>query len=163
MSTSDEIHAAIAAHGAWKDAFIQSIRSGQVDSLPPSVNDDHRCAFGAWLFGETVPARERRGAHFMKVRSLHAEIHRLAEDILKKARAGRRTEAKKLLESDKALEVFSTSLQLATLEWERNWGKAPAALRSKPKKAIAKKATAKKAGVKPKKASKPAKKKRPRH
>jgi hypothetical protein len=123
MSTSDEIHAAIAAHGAWKDEFTQAIQKGKFDAIAPRVKSDHRCDFGSWLFGKTVPAKERKGRHFTKVRKLHAEIHRLAEEILKKAKAGKRAEALKLLEDDKALEVYSTSLQLAALEWERNWGK----------------------------------------
>lgn len=126
MSMSDEIHAAIAAHGTWKDEFTRAIQKGKFDAVAPRVKSDRLCDFGFWLFGKTVPARERKGRHFIKVRNLHAEIHRLAEEILKKAKAGKRAEALKLLEDDKALEVYSTSLQLAALEWERNWGKAPA-------------------------------------
>lgn len=76
---------AIAAHTKWKSRLRACI-DGHEKLNPADVSKDNMCDLGKWIYGEgakhsSIPA-------FSTLKSEHANFHKVAGEIAKKASAG---------------------------------------------------------------------------
>ena len=92
MKISDALDKAVSAHAKWKYHLMDAIDTGKSAWRVGDVRSDHACDFGKWLIA--LPLSDRLSEHAKKVRTLHAEFHGLAADVLEMALAGRKEEAR---------------------------------------------------------------------
>lgn len=95
-----EINAAIGAHGAWKLKLRTAISHGKSDTSPEVVCKDDQCAFGKWLYGPSLDADTRAGKPYEVVKRLHADFHKCASNVLRKAVSGNERDANALFEGE---------------------------------------------------------------
>lgn len=88
---------AVSAHLKWKIRLGMVIEGNSSDALDPAIveRDDH-CDLGRWLHGEGE--RHRSHSEFGEVVSEHANFHRQAAGVLRKALKGDRSGAKVALD-----------------------------------------------------------------
>jgi len=108
-STSDQLKAAVAAHGAWKARLMEVVATGSSGLDPAVVSRDDKCKFGTWVY-EASPPEARGSAHYGQVRELHAKFHNLAGQILRLAASGQRHQAAQAVEFGGELDKLSTAL-----------------------------------------------------
>ncbi|MBI3795122.1 MAG: CZB domain-containing protein [Nitrospinae bacterium] len=115
-NVKEEIQKAIGAHGVWKMRLASAIQTGKVDAEVDTIRVDNKCAFGQWLYGPGVPPAEKTGDHFKKVRDLRAEFHKTAARVAELAIAGKKDDAKRLMDTG-AYKEISTNLTAAMMNW----------------------------------------------
>lgn len=113
----DQITRAIGAHGLWQARLRRAVMRGSLDVQARTAGDDDRCEFGRWL--HALPASDRDGPHFERVRALHADFHREAAAVLALAHQGRHDEARARLEPGAELDRLTTELTEAMIAWAR--------------------------------------------
>jgi hypothetical protein len=89
----------IGAHVMWKQRLTAFLAGESTETLDPEmIRLDDRCALGKWIYGDgaTMSALPR----YEEVRSLHAQFHQYAADVVSLHRAGKTSEAEKLLQGD---------------------------------------------------------------
>ncbi len=91
-----QISAAILAHDDWKARLLAAIESGSSEFQPDAVRADHLCPFGRWF--ESVEPELRDSLHYERVRTLHAQFHEAAAQVLTLALSGRGPQALTSLE-----------------------------------------------------------------
>jgi hypothetical protein len=91
-----QINAAILAHDEWKARLLAAIDSGSSEFQPDAVRADNLCPFGQWF--ESVEPELRDSLHYERVRTLHAQFHEAAADVLALALSGRGPQALTSLE-----------------------------------------------------------------
>lgn len=116
MNISDALDKAIAAHAKWKYRLMDAIDSGKSPWRVGDVRTDHACEFGKWLIGLLLS--ERLSDHAKKVRTLHAEFHGLAADVLEMALAGRKEEARAAMAFGSRFASVSSDLTATIMEWK---------------------------------------------
>ncbi len=89
----------ITAHQAWKQRLRSAISGGDERRLDAEeVARDNACELGRWLYG---PGRALQGEpEYAELRSVHAEFHACAGNILRLAQRGDRDGANALLVGD---------------------------------------------------------------
>lgn len=112
----NEITTAIGAHGAWKLKLRTAISHGSSDVKPEIVCRDDQCAFGKWLHGPSLGPDVRAGKPYEVVKRLHADFHRCAGDVLRKAVSGQKRDADALFEGEFA--ERSQILVVALTKWK---------------------------------------------
>lgn len=89
-----DFETAISAHGEWRVKLILFINdSGRLDE--ELVEDDHKCSLGCWLYGEGK--RFSAYEEYQDFKSDHAEFHRLAAEVVRMVKEGRKQDAKECL------------------------------------------------------------------
>lgn len=88
-------------HSRWVDDLIANLDGDGAVLQPPEL-DQHKCRFGQWYDG---PGQERYGHldAFRDIAGLHAATHRLGQQLVTLARAGRQVEARAHIDELKAL------------------------------------------------------------
>lgn len=119
MSLHDEISKAIGAHGMWKTRLNTAIATGKSEFMPEKVCVDNQCDFGKWLYGASLTGADKHDPHYEKVRTLHAEFHKLAANVLTLALEGKKEEAKKLVEPSGRFAGLSAELTMAMMDWAK--------------------------------------------
>jgi hypothetical protein len=114
----DEITRAIGAHGLWKGRLAAGIGTGGQDLDPAIVGRDDACDFGRFLAGPAMPAAEKAGAHYQKVRAAHAAFHRCACTVVLDVRAGRVAKAQAALAPGGAFSAASVDVTQAMMAWQ---------------------------------------------
>jgi hypothetical protein len=117
VSLSEQLDAAIAAHGMWKAKLKMAITSGKIEAPIATIRADDACAFGKWL--GTLPPSLRESAHFGVVKGLHADFHRAAADVASLATTHKATEAAALMSTTGAYTKTSMSLIRAITDWKK--------------------------------------------
>ena len=86
----------ISAHVMWKQRLSAFLAGDSAETLDPEVIGlDNRCALGQWIYGE---GRSMEALPlFEEVRTLHAEFHRYAADVVILHLSGNTPEAEQLL------------------------------------------------------------------
>ena len=115
MSLAEEIKKAIGAHGMWKMRLQSAIDTAKSEFTAENVCRDNQCDFGRWLYRAEIPAAEKSGPHYEKVRCLHAEFHKKAAEVLKVAVTGKKEEAKNLMATNSPFAVVSGQLTFAMI------------------------------------------------
>jgi len=116
---TDEIGAAIGAHGKWKVRLADAIEAGTFDLTVEQVKADNLCAFGKWLHGAEIPAGEKLADSYKTVLRLHAEFHREAANVLGLALAHEKEQALKALAPDSPYGHASAALTRAMMAWRQ--------------------------------------------
>lgn len=117
MSIVEQIDKAVAAHGMWKARLRQAIDAGKSDFTAAGVSVDNQCEFGKWLY--SLPAADRQGAEWQKVRDLHAKFHREAARVLGLAVGGKKADAESGLATGSQFAKISLELTGAMIEWKK--------------------------------------------
>ncbi len=92
---------AVQSHIIWRDRLREQVREqvrgGDLADLDPAiVGSDHQCPIGHWLYG-AGRLRWARLDSYERLRRIHAEFHRVAEQIVREAARGRADAAQQLL------------------------------------------------------------------
>ena len=120
-----QIERALAAHGSWKSHLKEAVRTGHSSRDAAEAGADNACEFGKWFYGLSSTERETQNGR--DVRTLHAEFHHLAGQILEHALGGRREEAGRLLEAGGEFAQVTAKLTFALIGWKsRSEARAPA-------------------------------------
>lgn len=112
----EDLLKAVGAHGLWKACLRRAIETGMGEFASASVERADDCEFGRWL--AHLPAGER-GAHFERVRLVHANFHREAARVLALVENGDRAGADRATSPDSDFERCTAELTRAMLEWSR--------------------------------------------
>ena len=118
MVNKDEIDAALGVHAKWRARLETAIVAGRSEFIPAVVAKDDACDFGKWL--RTVGGEDAKTAHFVKVRSFHADFHSMAAKILTMAVTGRKAEAQKALDPGGDYARTSGKLAMALNVWKES-------------------------------------------
>ena len=89
----------IGAHVMWKQRLTAFLAGSSTETLDPKVVQlDNRCALGQWIYGggQSMAALPQ----FEEVRSLHAQFHRYAADVIEHHLAGNTAAAEELLQGE---------------------------------------------------------------
>jgi hypothetical protein len=108
---------AIAAHAKWKYRLFQAVKTGKSEWTVPRVRAADRCDFGAWL--QALPVNEKMCDQCDKVKSLHAEFHHIAAEVLQMALEGRKEEAEAAISLGSHFSAVSAELTMAISEWSK--------------------------------------------
>jgi methyl-accepting chemotaxis protein len=119
MIHKDEITKAIGAHGMWKARLAQAIETGKIDITVEKVRMDNQCAFGQWLYGASLDAKDRRSPHYEEVRRLHAQFHQVVSQVVELALAGKKQEARQLMSLEGEYSTVSSRLTAAMSAWSK--------------------------------------------
>jgi methyl-accepting chemotaxis protein len=117
MVHKEEIMKAIGAHGQWKTRLLQAIETGKFDGTVETVRVDNHCAFGKWLYGPTLDAKDKLSSHYKEVRELHARFHEQAARVVSLALEGKKQEARQALAIDGEYSKVSSQLTTAMSAW----------------------------------------------
>jgi len=116
MVTREAIDAALSAHAQWKKRLQDAIATGKSEFKADAVKKDDGCQFGQWLYGLT--GEDTKSDMYTKVKSLHADFHKTAGDILELALTGKKEEALKKLEAGGPYGSATGKLVLALQAWK---------------------------------------------
>jgi methyl-accepting chemotaxis protein len=117
LTLSEEIQAAIGAHGAWKLRLRTAVDTGTSTFTVSAVGVDNQCDFGKFLHTKVDPAT-KNSAQWRKCRDLHAQFHKAAAGVLQLALAGKKEVAKEALGAQGEFTTVSRALSAAMLEWK---------------------------------------------
>jgi methyl-accepting chemotaxis protein len=86
----------IGTHVLWKKRLVALLDGTSQESLDPAaIGVDNKCALGKWIYGDGQSFAS--ASTFETVRSMHAEFHRLAAQVVSLHQAGKKDEAEHLL------------------------------------------------------------------
>ncbi|MBS0153183.1 MAG: CZB domain-containing protein [Nitrospira sp.] len=117
MAHKDEITKAIAAHGMWKTRLTQAIESGKMDTPVDTVRMDDQCAFGKWLYGASLDAKDKASLQYEEVKKLHAQFHQVAAQVVELALNGKKQKALQLVSFDGEYTKISSKLTASMSVW----------------------------------------------
>jgi hypothetical protein len=89
----------ISAHVMWKQRLVSLLAGRSEEQLDPlTIALDNQCALGKWIYGDgqmmaKLPA-------FEEVRSMHAQFHRMAAEVVKLHMMGNSSAAEVLLNGE---------------------------------------------------------------
>jgi hypothetical protein len=113
MKLSDEIQAAIGAHGAWKLRLRTAVDRGTSAFTVSTVAVDNQCDFGKFLQKAATNSE-----HQHKCRDLHTQFHNAAAGVLQLALAGKKEAANQALGAQSEFTRVSRALTAAMMEWQ---------------------------------------------
>ena len=116
MDNVADIELAIQAHTQWMSHLRQAVLDALSGIDVQSIRADSHCEFGKWLLGPGLSADDRLTDHYLEVRRLHAEFHKLAGRIVELAAAGQVAGAYTLLYGEYM--TLSGRLILAMRAWQ---------------------------------------------
>jgi hypothetical protein len=117
MNLSDQIQAAIGAHGLWKTRLRVAIQSGESDFSVAVVKQDDQCDFGKWLRGDGPDAQAKQSPQYARCVDLHRRFHLLTAGVLALALAGKKAEASNAVDINSDFARNSAELTLHLIEW----------------------------------------------
>lgn len=115
----EEITAAIAAHGMWKQRILDACETGKSEFSPEVVKTDYQCVFGKWLY-DSISAKEKASPYYVQVKDLHAQFHKEAARLLEIALNGQGAEAKKATSIGTPYASLSGKLVMLLMKWGNN-------------------------------------------
>ena len=117
MAHNAELMKAIGCHGQWKMKLRTAIECGKIETPVETIRNSDACEFGKWVrsFKETDPS----DAEFLpKIRTLHAEFHKIAAKVAELAVQGKQKEAVAFLDEGGGFINASSSLTEAIMAWK---------------------------------------------
>jgi hypothetical protein len=99
---------AIAAHSSWKGKLKTYLRKPDRSLDANAVASDSQCALGKWLYADG--AKHSALPEFKELQSLHANFHRAAADLIKRADAGENVAEEAALGANSAFSATSTQV-----------------------------------------------------
>jgi len=115
MSFKLEIANGLNSHGDWKLRLIDAINTGKSEWEPHLVCKDNECEFGKWLYScdESVANSPK----YEKVKSLHADFHRAAAEVLRLALSNEKPAALKAISTGSPYLSISAKLTQEMMSW----------------------------------------------
>jgi hypothetical protein len=117
MADIQEIDKAIGAHSMWKARLKSAISTGKSEVPVATIKVDNQCAFGQWLYGQTLNASDKTTPDYKTVKDLHAEFHKVAARVAELATSGKQAEADQVLSQEFA--DASLKLTTAMMNWKK--------------------------------------------
>ncbi|MBI5672670.1 MAG: CZB domain-containing protein [Nitrospirae bacterium] len=117
MVHKEEITKAIGAHGMWKTRLTQAIETGKMDATADTVRMDNQCAFGKWLYGASLDAKDKTSSYYEEVKNLHAKFHQTAAQVVELALVGKKREAQQLMSLEGEYTEVSARLTASMSAW----------------------------------------------
>ena len=118
MSFKLEIANGLNSHGEWKQRLIDAISTGKSEWKSQTVCKDDQCEFGKWLHACGGP--EKTSAHYIKVKTLHADFHKVAANILTLALNNEKEEAIKSISTGSPYLLITTKLTREMMAWSNS-------------------------------------------
>jgi methyl-accepting chemotaxis protein len=118
MNFTDQIQAAVGAHGLWKTRLRVAIGAGASDFSVAVVKQDDQCAFGKWLHGDGLGPEVRQSPQYERCVDLHRRFHLLTAGVLALALEGKKEDAVKAMETGSEFAHASAALTLHMMEWQ---------------------------------------------
>jgi hypothetical protein len=81
-----DFDAAVAAHSQWKTKLRGYLTKPNKSLNPADVEADNRCVLGQWIHGEGK--HHAADPDFLELRKEHANFHRAAADLVRRADQG---------------------------------------------------------------------------
>ena len=126
MNLSDQIRAAMGAHGLWKTRLRTAIDSGVSDFSVAVVKQDNQCAFGKWLYGDGLDPQLKKSPEYLRCVDLHRRFHLVTAGVLSLALEGKKTAAMNAMELNSEFAQISAALTLHLMEWRASLASVPA-------------------------------------
>ena len=117
MLQKDVIQKAISAHAGWKARLRNVASTGTFDTPVATVQADNKCDFGKWLYGAELSGADKQSEHYLKVKQLHAEFHKIAAKVVEWATTNQKDKAAQTMAMGGAYSKASTSLTQAMMQW----------------------------------------------
>lgn len=113
------LYDALTAHVCCKECLRQAIDTGECQ--PPSVmiRDETMCDFGKWLRGDDLPEEVLTSPHYETTRSIHAQFHTAAADVMELVETGAHEQARQMLEGG-FYTLHSNKLRTEILNWVKS-------------------------------------------
>ncbi|MBF0205978.1 MAG: CZB domain-containing protein [Oligoflexia bacterium] len=102
-----KIDSAIKAHLEWFKRLKSTVNTGKSDFKPEIVCKDNLCDFGKWIYTDLKNICDDKS--FEEIKSLHAQFHKKASEVLVLALEGK----KDLVEKEISLSSNSDLIQLS--------------------------------------------------
>lgn len=112
------ISAAIGSHGLWKAQLRAAIKEGSHEMTPEQVGANNLCEFGQFL--AHLDPKTMSTPLYHEVFELHSDFHKEAMSILILAKAGRRAEAEKAMDTSSKFIEISSKLTAAMKSWQQS-------------------------------------------
>ena len=116
MTLTEEIVAAMGAHGHWKGRLRAAVDKGTSTFTVSTVAVDNLCDFGKFLHTKVDPAA-KQSAHWRRCQDLHARFHKEAGRVLQLALAGKKGMAEEAMNAHSEFAKVSRELAAAMLKW----------------------------------------------
>lgn len=101
---------AIQAHASWKMKLSSYIKNPDDSLNPETVCKDDQCALGKWIYGEG--SAYSNVVEFGLLKSAHANFHKEAADIVRRAKSGETVTDEIALGAKSRFAEFSTQVVL---------------------------------------------------
>lgn len=82
---------AIKAHSDWKIKLTQYLKKPDGSLKAETIAPDNLCALGKWIHGEGQ--KFAQFPEFKELQSIHAEFHKAAADVVRRADSGQQVSA----------------------------------------------------------------------
>ena len=93
-----------------RDRLRKAIETGESEWTVAEVRSDKGCEFGKWL--DDLPPAKKTSERYTGLRSMHAEFHKAASEVLALALSGKKSEASSAMASGSHFRVVSAKLVL---------------------------------------------------
>jgi len=112
---------AVEAHIKWKIRLQKHLDGTSEEKLNPDVIClDNQCALGKWIYGDGQGYQNMEG--FEDLRLTHADFHKCASEVVRKADSGEKNEAENIFKNDYALLSKNITRMLVKMNTAmRNW------------------------------------------
>jgi len=92
---------AVEAHIKWKIRLQKHLDGTSQEKLNPDIIClDNQCTLGKWIYGEGQQYKTMQG--FEQLRSIHANFHKCASEVIRKTDDGNKPQAEELFKNDYA-------------------------------------------------------------
>ncbi len=118
MSLKLKIAQGVSSHSKWKQRLIDAISTGQSQWTPDVVCKDDQCEFGKWLY--SCEEQDRSSPHYAAVKTLHAEFHKEAAEVLAFALSNKKQQAMDAIKTGSKYLVTSTKLTQEMMAWSKD-------------------------------------------
>ena len=116
MARIADIELAMASHAKWATHLTKAIADARLEIPLATIGSDDVCEFGRWLYGHELSDDDKISADYRTVRDLHAEFHKVAQQVAELAESSNRYEAYKLLYGEYI--ASSGKLAIALTAWK---------------------------------------------
>ncbi|MFZ1082842.1 MAG: CZB domain-containing protein [Candidatus Kryptoniota bacterium] len=116
MIAKEAIDEAVRDHSEWKKRLREAITIGRSEFKIWVVKQDNECQFGKWL--HSLSEEEMKSEDFQKVKTLHAEFHKVAGKVLEFALTGGKDAASKMMRQSGTYGDITGRFVLALNDWK---------------------------------------------
>jgi len=113
-----DLDKAIAVHSAWKQKLAVYLRNPDKSIDVANLAKDNLCELGQWIQAEAP--RYAADAAFLALKKEHANFHRAAADVVRRADAGQKTSEEVSIGASSAYATCSNRVVQAIMQLKRS-------------------------------------------